>query len=70
MLFIERNGSIKFVKCYGSIILEAKRKAAEEPIKQDETKQDETELIAAGTKILTPKQMLPITNSSCTSKSW
>ena len=58
MLFIERNGSIKFVKCYGSIILEAKRKAAEEPIKQDETKQDETEQIAAGTKILTPKQML------------
>ena len=44
MLFIERNGSIKFVECYGSIILEAKRKAAEETIKQDETKQDETEL--------------------------
>ena len=70
MLFIGWNSSVKFVEYYGSIILEAKKKAAEETIKQDETKQDETEQIAAGLQILTPKQMLPITNSSCTSKSW
>ena len=45
MLFNGRNEAIDFIDGYGSMILEAKKRAAE---KQEET----------GLKILTPKQML------------
>ena len=48
MLFNGRNDSIKFIEGYGSMILEAKKRAAEEQTKQD----------GRGLKILTPKQML------------
>ena len=46
MLFNGRNDVIKFVDDYGSMILEAKRQAAEKPPKSKES------------KILTPKPML------------
>ena len=60
MLFNGRNDVINFIEGYGSIILEAKKRAAEEHTEQDET----------GLKILTPKNFLPkIANSICTSKS-
>ena len=45
MPFNGRNDSINFIEDYGSMILEARKRAVEE---QDET----------GLKILTPKQML------------
>ena len=48
MLFNGRNDAINFIEDYGSMILEARKKASEK-IKE----QDGTEL-----KILTPKQML------------
>ena len=48
MLFNGRNAAINFIEGYSSMILESKKRAAEE-IKE----QDGTEL-----KILTPKQML------------
>ena len=48
MLFNGRNDAIDFIEDYGSIILEARKKAAEEIKEQDWT----------GLKILTPKQML------------
>ena len=35
MFFNGRNDAIKFVDCYGSMILEAKRKAAEENLNQN-----------------------------------
>ena len=50
-LFNGRNDAIKFIEGYGSVILEAKKKAAEEPTTGE------------GRKILTPKQLfqkLPI----------
>ena len=53
MLFNGRNHVINFIEDYGSMVLEAKRKAAEEPTEQGGT----------GPKILTPKlilQRLPI----------
>ena len=58
LLFHVRNSSIKFPEEYDSMILEAKRKPAEETIKQYETKQSETEQRAAGLKMLTLQQML------------
>ena len=48
ILFNGRNDAIYFTEGYGSVILEAKRKAAEELKEQGRT----------GLKILTPKQML------------
>ena len=45
-LLNERNDSIKFIEGYGSMILEAKRKAAEKPTTGE------------GLKVLSPKQML------------
>ena len=45
-LFNGRNYTIKFIEDYGSMILEAKKKAAEEPT------------TGTGLKILTPKQLL------------
>ena len=45
-LFNGRNHAIKFIEGYGSMILEAKKEAAEEPTKGE------------GLKILTPKQLL------------
>ena len=63
MIFIGRNDAIKFINDFDSMILEAKRKAAEKPTK------------VKGLKILTPKQMfqrIPITlaqvNAGNTSK--
>ena len=47
LLFNERNDAINSIKDYGLMILEARRKAAEEIKKQDET----------GLKILTLKQL-------------
>ena len=48
VLFNGRNDAINFIEGYGSMILEAKRKAAEEPTEQDGT----------GLKILTLKKIL------------
>ena len=48
MLFNGRNDRINFIEGYGSMIQEAKRKAAEELTKQE----------GKGLKILTPRQML------------
>ena len=48
MLFNRRNNAINFIESYGSMILEAKKKAAEELTEQE----------GIGLKILTPKQML------------
>ena len=48
MLFNGRNDAINFIEGYGSMILEAKKRDAEEQTEQDRT----------GFKILTPKQML------------
>ena len=48
MLFNGRNDAINFIEGYGSMILEAKRKAAEYLKEQERT----------GLKILTPKQLL------------
>ena len=48
MLFNGRNDTINFIAGYGSMILEAKRKATEELKEQEGTR----------LKILTPKQML------------
>ena len=48
MLFNGRNDGINFIEGYGSMIHEAKRKAAEELTKQE----------GKGLKILTPRQML------------
>ena len=48
MLFNEKNEAINFIDVYGSMILEAKKVAAEEQTEQGET----------GLKILTLKQML------------
>ena len=48
MLFNGRNDAINFIEGYGSIILEAKRKADEELKEKDGT----------GLKILNPKQLL------------
>ena len=48
MFFNGRNDAINLIEDYGSVILEAKNKAAEELKEQEET----------GIKILTPKQML------------
>ena len=48
ILFNGRNDAISFIEGYGSMILEAKRKAAEELKEQDGT----------GLEILTPKQLL------------
>ena len=48
ILFNGRNDAINFIEDYGSMILEAREKAAEEIKEQDGT----------GLKILTPKQML------------
>ena len=45
-LFNGRNDAIKFIQGYSSMILEAKKKAEEEPTTGE------------GLKILTPKQML------------
>ena len=39
MFFNRRNDAIKFVDYYGSMILEAKRKAAEENLNQNHQKQ-------------------------------
>ena len=48
MLFNGRNDAINFIEGYGSMILEAKRKADEELKEKDRT----------GLKILNPKQLL------------
>ena len=48
ILFNGRNDAINIIEGYGSTILEAKRKAAEELMEQEGT----------GLKVLTPKQML------------
>ena len=48
ILFNGRNNAINIIEGYGSTILEAKRKAAEELMEQEGT----------GLKVLTPKQML------------
>ena len=48
MFFNGRNDAINLIEDYGSVILEAKNKAAEELKEQEGT----------GIKILTPKQML------------
>ena len=60
MLFNGRNDAINFIEDYGSMILEARKKSAEEIKEQDGT----------ALKILTSKtNASKITNSSCTSKS-
>ena len=46
MLFNGKNDAIKFIEDYGSMILEVKRKAVEEPT------------TGTGLKISTPKQLL------------
>ena len=46
--FNGRNNAINFIEGYGSLILEAKKRATEEQTEQDGT----------GLKILTPKQLL------------
>ena len=48
MLFNRRNDAVNFIEGYGSMILEAKKRAAKEQTEQDET----------GLKILTLKQLL------------
>ena len=50
MLLNGRNDVINFIEGYSSMILEAKKRAAEE----------ETEQSRTGRKIITPKQMLQI----------
>ena len=56
ILFNGRNKAISFMNDYGSMILEAKKRV------EEQTK-------GTGLKILTPKQMIQRSNSSCTSKS-